>query len=146
MIGVKISDAKGLFFDRQSVLAPAQRAKQKALSKFGAFVRRDARRSIRKVGKKGNPAKPGQPPKSRTGLLKNHIYFLYDKQADSVIIGPAALNGRRQQTRVATDVLEIGGSVTRDGQQFVYAKHPYMQPAFNQQLPKAAAMFRGGIK
>lgn len=146
MIGFTISDSKGLFFDRQAVLKPADRARRKALSKFGAYVRNTSRRSIRKVGKNGKPANPGQPPKSRTGLLKNHIYFLYDKQADSVIIGPAALNGRRQQTRVATDVLEIGGSVTRDGQQFVYAKHPYMQPAFNQQLPKAAAMFRGEIK
>lgn len=146
MIGMKISDAKGLFFDKNAVLTPTEKAKRKALSKFGAYVRSGSRRSIRKVGKSGAPAKPGQPPKSRTGLLKRFIFFVYDKQNDSVIIGPAALNGTKEQNRLATEVMEIGGSVTRDGKRYVYAKHPYMEPAFQKELPKAAAMFSGEIK
>lgn len=145
MIGLRISDAKGLFFDKQAVLTPAAKAKRRALTKFGAYVRRVSRNSIRKVGKKGAAAKPGQPPKSRTGLLKQHIYFVYDKANDSVIIGPAALSGRRDQSRPATEVLEVGGTVTRDGEAYVFAKHPYMKPAYEKTLPKAAAMFKGSM-
>ena len=145
MIGIRISDAKSLFFDRGAVLSPMAKAKRRALSRFGAFVRRASRSSIRKVGKNGAPAKPGQPPKSRTGLLKQHIYFLYDAKNDSVIIGPAALSGTVSQSRLATETLEVGGSVTRDGQIYVYAKHPYMKPAYEKTLPKAAEMFKGSL-
>lgn len=143
MIGLRISEVKGLFFDRQAVLTPAAKAKRRALTRFGGYVRRVSRNSIRKVGKSGATAKPGQPPKSRTGLLKQHIYFVYDKAKDSVIIGPAALSGRREQSRLATEVLEVGGTVVRDGQTYVFAKHPYMQPAFEKTLPRAAEMFKG---
>lgn len=43
---------KAMFFDSKKVLAAVDRAKVKAFSRAGAFVRRTARSSIRKPGKK----------------------------------------------------------------------------------------------
>ena len=71
MIGFEI---KKLFFDRQAVTSRMDPAKRKVLSKFGAFVRRTAKGSIRRRKK---PAPPESPPSSHTGLLKKFIFFGY---------------------------------------------------------------------
>lgn len=92
MIGFRIDQAKGFFFDKPAVRDAMDRATVRVFSRFGATVRLTARRSIRKIGKKGEASKPGQPPKSRTGLLREHIYYAYDKQSRSVVIGAALLN------------------------------------------------------
>ena len=62
---------KQLFFDRQAVISKVDAATRRVLSKFGAFVRRSAKSSIRKLKK---PAPPGHPPSSHTGLLKKFIF------------------------------------------------------------------------
>lgn len=62
---IHLEAAKGNFFDRKAVLAAVDKATLRVLSKFGAFVRRRAKSSIRKR-KKASP--PGQPPSSHSGL------------------------------------------------------------------------------
>jgi len=47
MIGIKIKQPKGLFFDTKKVIDATTRAERKVLSGFGAFVRRSAKSSIR---------------------------------------------------------------------------------------------------
>jgi hypothetical protein len=91
-------------------------AEKSVLSRIGAFIRTAAMRSIRPAGKKGKVSEPGQPPRSRTGLLKKFIFFIYESAKKSVIIGPAALNittrsdsGRTLRGRVP-EILEYGGS------------------------------------
>jgi hypothetical protein len=85
-----LEQAKAWFFDRAKVLNAADKAKVKALSKMGAFVRRSARSSIRK--RKAVSA-PGSPPSSHTGLLRNNIFFGYEPaRGGNVVIGPTALN------------------------------------------------------
>jgi hypothetical protein len=91
-IGMKIDQVKGLFFDKPAVLGAMDRATVKVFNRFGAATRKIVRRSIRKIGKKGKASLPGQPPKSRTGLLREHIYYVYNRQARSVVIGAALLN------------------------------------------------------
>ena len=54
-----------LFFDRTAVTGAVDRATRSVLSRFGAYVRRTAKGSIRKA--KG-PSKPGSPPHSHKGL------------------------------------------------------------------------------
>jgi len=56
MIGFEI---KQLFFDREAVTSRVDPATRKVLSKFGAFVRRTAKGSIRRRRK---AAPPGSPP------------------------------------------------------------------------------------
>ena len=88
MIGVTIDQAKGMFFDRNVVANAVDRAERRVLSRFGAFVRRGARSSIRK---RKRAAEPGMPPSSHTGLLKRNIFFLYEPSKSSVVIGPTQL-------------------------------------------------------
>lgn len=141
MIGFEI---KKLFFDRQAVISKVDAATRRVLSKFGAFVRRSAKSSIRKRKK---PAPPGQPPSSHTGLLKKFIFFGYDADRRSVVIGPTRLNQKGRGE--APPLLEYGGKATlvrRGKKKYVtYQARPYMGPAFEKEKPQLPAMWRGSI-
>ena len=106
-LGFKVDQAKRLFFDRKAVTDQVDKAERGVLSRFGAFVRWNARRRIRKRKK---VSQPGQAPSSRTGLLKRLLYFVWDPSSRSVVIGPAALNGG---DRDGAEMLEKGGTTTR---------------------------------
>lgn len=109
-IGFTISQAKKLFFDRSAVMKATNRAERQALSKFGAFVRRRAKSSIRPAGKSNKTSPAGRPPRSHTKLLKKFIFFVYEPSRRSVVIGPAQLNTK---TDDALEMLEHGGQTTR---------------------------------
>lgn len=168
MLGLKVDDAKSYFFDRPTVDS-LDAAALKGLSKFGAFVRRDARKSIRKarqktlaelskderrrfriresIGKReGWKAKrplassaPGEPPRSVTGLLKQHIFFIYEPQERSVLVGPADLNRNTN----APENLEKGGTVKLSGGRFRIEPRPYMKPAFDKNVDNLPRMLVG---
>lgn len=142
MIGFEI---KKLFFDRQAVISKVDAATRRVLSKFGAFVRRSAKSSIRKRKK---PAPPGQPPSSHTGLLKKFIFFGYDAARQSVVIGPTRLNQKGRGE--APPLLEYGGKATlvRRGKKkrVTYPARPYMGPAFEKEKPQLPAMWRGSVR
>lgn len=141
MIGFEI---KRMFFDRQAVISKVDAATRRVLSKFGAFVRRSAKSSIRKRKK---AAPPGQPPSSHTGLLKKFIFFGYDAARQSVVIGPTRLNQKGRGE--APPLLEYGGKATlvRRGKKkrVTYQARPYMGPAFEKEKPQLPAMWRGSI-
>ena len=138
-------DIRKCFFDRQAVISRADAATRKVLSKFGAFVRRTAKGSIRNRHK---PAPPGSPPSSHTGLLKKFIFFGYDAGARSVVIGPARLDRRGRGD--APSLLEHGGATTlkRRGRRrrAAYWARPYMGPAFDKEQPKLPTMWRDSVK
>ncbi len=148
MIGLKIDKAKGMFFDSPKVMRAVDKATRRVLSKFGAYVRRGAKSSIRKRKK---ASAPGSPPSSHTGLLKQFIYFGYDPAARSVVIGPARLN---KTSGTAPAALEYGGSSStttiRRGKRVrlpsKVAARPFMHPALNKELPKLPAMWRNSVK
>jgi hypothetical protein len=144
MIGLRLAQAKSLFFDRQKVLSQVSRAERKVLSKFGAYVRQDARQRIRR---RKRPSQPFESPTNQTGLLKRHIYFVFDPDRRSVVIGPIWLN--RGSGAPAT--LEYGGETTvatPDGKsvRVAIAPRPYMGPAFRQELPKLPALWRDSVR
>ena len=143
MIGMRINEAKSLFFDRQAVSSAVSRAERRVLSKFGAFVRRGARSSIRK---RKSISKPGSPPSSHTGLLRDFIFFVYETQRSRVVIGPVQLNRGTD----APAILEYGGQVTarRRGRRVrqTYRPRPYMGPAFEREKPKLSAMWRDSVR
>lgn len=64
---------------------------------------------------------PGEPPRSVTGYLKQFLYFAYDSNSKSVVIGPAKLN----KAGNVPSVLEYGGI---SGKSVIKAR-PYMAPA-----------------
>jgi hypothetical protein len=122
-LGVKA--AKALFFDRP-VTRAVDRAKLKVLSKYGAFVRRTARASIR--NRKGDTPR-GRPPANRVGTLKKYIYFVRDHSADSVLIGPAKLSGTED----------------KPGLEWLETNFPFMGPAHEENLPKLPGMWKDSI-
>lgn len=141
MIDLKVKD---FFFDRQAVLAKVDAATLRVLSKFGAFVRRTARSSIRS---RKTPSAPGSPPSSHTGLLKRLIFFGYDPASRSVVIGPAPL----RSTVEAPPLLEYGGTARRKGRSgkqvtATYRPRPFMGPAFQQELKNLPPLWRDSIK
>ncbi|NBC11289.1 MAG: hypothetical protein GVY24_06060 [Planctomycetes bacterium] len=136
---------KQLFFDRQPVLTAVDKAQRRVFSRFGAFVRRTAKSSIRK---RKRASRPGQPPSSHTGLLKKFIYFGYDPRKESVVIGPAELTQRGRGE--APSLLEYGGTATlrRNGKRVRahFRRRPYMGPAFEKEQPKLPAMWHNSVQ
>ncbi|MBE3123936.1 MAG: hypothetical protein IMZ65_03960 [Planctomycetes bacterium] len=144
----------GQFFNLQRIRALIGPVMANALSRFGAYVMSDARRSIREIGPMGKPAPGGSPPRSRTGLLKENILFGLAADGQSVVIGPAKLSGKIGD---APRALEFGGVSQRRfwrrtrGPSFGRPEgtpgglttepvdilpHPYMRPAFERNLGK----------
>jgi len=127
-------DAK-MFFNSKVVIATVDTATRKVLSKFGAFVRNTARKSMKKApsltrkprGKartdfRRRSSRPGQPPYVRRGQLKRFVLFGYDADRKSVVIGPKALSSRPQ----APEALEYGGRTKVVS--FVYPRRPVQNP------------------
>lgn len=142
MIGIKLSDAKRLFFDRAAVTSAADRGTRKVLSKFGAFVRQTAKTSIRK---RKAVSEPGQPPSSHTGLLKRNIFFVFSPETRSVVIGPILLNQRTDAPRL----LEHGDTVVRRRRnrrvRMTYEARPFMGPAFEREQQQLPALWKNSV-
>lgn len=158
-----IVGGKNWFFDSDAVLKVTTAAERKVLSKQGAFVRRRARASIRKRAK---PSQPGQPPRSVKGFLRQFLYFVFDPQTRSVVVGPAAFKSRPR----TPSLLEFGGTSTRQEvrlrHQWVtarlqgrlpkklksrrvpvaYGARPYMGPALDAERPKFADMWKDAVR
>jgi len=147
---------KRMFFDRKAVTGAVGRATRKVFSRFGAFVRTAARSSIRR---RKRVSAPGEPPSSHTGLLKRLIFFGYDRQRRSVVIGPQRLNlpGRQAGQKIgdAPEALEQGGFSTviegssrrsRRRRRMRIKARPFMGPAFEKERPKLPAMWAGSLR
>ena len=141
MIGMKF---KQMFFTSKAVLSATDRATRRVLSRFGAYVRRTAKSSIRK---RKAISRPGSPPSSHTGLLRRFILFGYDPAKRSVVIGPAKLtHGDRGE---APALLEYGGTTAlkRSGnrRRARFGARPYMGPAFEKEKTKLPQMWRDSV-
>jgi hypothetical protein len=93
-----------MFFDREAVVEAVGRAGAKALGKAGAYIQRRAKSSIRK---RKRASRPGEPPSSHVGTLRNRIYFNYDPPTRSVVVGPTPLGS----VGVVPPTLEYGGAI-----------------------------------
>ncbi|MDH4201410.1 MAG: hypothetical protein OEV87_00760 [Phycisphaerae bacterium] len=142
MAGFKL---KYLFFDSPKVVRAVDKSTRKVLSKFGAFVRRTAKQSIRKRKK---TSAPGTPPSSHTGLLKRFIFFGYDPQKRSVVIGPTRLTENNRGE--APSILEYGGRTTvNSGTKKTRVRirpRPFMGPAFEKEKPNLPSMWKDSVK
>jgi len=136
---------KSLFFDSPKVVRAVDKSTRKVLSRFGAFVRRTAKQSIRKRKK---TSAPGAPPSSHTGLLKRFIFFGYDRQKDSVVIGPTRLTDNNRGE--APSILEYGGRTTVESKnkktRVRIRPRPFMGPAFEKEQPNLPSMWKDSVK
>ena len=162
--------------DPGRVLKATRKASVSVLTRFGAYVMRTARAMLRparqlalsalnprqraryqrrlaRAKRLGLPvprrptesSRPGEPPRSQTGLLRRWILFGVNPDEPSVVIGPALLPGHAGAE--ALEALEVGGrSTTAQGYEVTVQRRPFMGPAFQQELPQAAAMWRDSIQ
>ena len=133
-----IDIVKKYFFDRERVMRAAERAQVRLLSKFGAFVRTTAQRSMRQR-KKGS-SEPGQPPLAHSGELRKLLFFSFDPITKTVVVGPLGF-----KKSDVPHLHEFGGVAIRKGKPAKYPARPYMKPAMLAELPKFASLFRGQI-
>lgn len=147
---------KDLFFDRPKVQRAVDRARRRALSKAGAFIRQRARTSMRR--RRGS-SEPGSPPHAHEGSLRRLLFFAYDPSADSVVVGPVGF--RRSD---APNTLEFGGAATvtrrrtrpRSGGKRVVESlpggrvrieaRPYMGPALRKELPNLPKSWASSVR
>jgi len=137
-----------MFFDTERVKRAADTATRTVLSKAGAFIRTAAKSSIRK--RKAISA-PGQPPSSHTGLLKRFIFFGYDADRKTVVVGPMRLN---QKIGAAPEALEHGGPSTvvsglrnrRRKRRIRIQARPFMGPAMAKEAPKFPGLWANSVR
>ncbi len=142
---------KALFFNRPKVRRAVDRARRRALSRAGAFIRQRARTSMRR--RRGS-SRPGEPPHAHEGSLRRLLFFAYDPSAESVVVGPVGF--RRSD---APTTLEFGGAATvtrrrsrRDDKRVVESRRvriearPYMGPALRKELPTLPKAWAGSVR
>lgn len=122
-----VAKVKSLFFDRKRVLDAVGKAAAKSLGKVGGKIRLTAQRSMRyrkSVPKKAPwggwyvPGSPkGTPPFARKDtkrgpLLRKMLFYAYEPERLSVIIGPAGMSAKFG-TNTVPHVQEFGGRISR---------------------------------
>ena len=136
---------KGLFFDSPAVIKAVDDATYRALVRFGQYVRKVARHSIKT---RPGPSAPGEPPHNQTGVLKGFILYGFDPGSRSVVVGPARLRGKETYGPVTVpEVLEYGDTVRgRDSEMHRYEARPFMGPAFQRGEEKLDDFWRDSVK
>jgi hypothetical protein len=169
---LKIETTKKSFFDRESVHRAVDAACRRVLSRAGAFVRTRAQSlMLRHIVRRGfgvksmvtdrkGVAPAGDPPYVHTGLLVKFIFFSYEAQNKSVVIGPTRLNSKPEPVPIPA-LLEYGGTAGRkrfsDAYAMMFKKsnpvklcfyraRPYMRPALKLEAPNFPGLFRGQVR
>jgi len=124
MMNFKVKRTK-MFFDKPAVVGYMERMTAKVYNRFGGYVRRVARNSIKQAKSWGvkdhfgkdiqYTSQPGSQPLSHTGYLKNGIFYATESQL-SVVIGPMLLKRHVQDgapvgNSTVPEVLEYGGQI-----------------------------------
>lgn len=167
-------EIKRLFFDKDLVLKRLDDKTRNVLSKGGAFIRRTARKMVRKSKQKtkaemsaeenriyairvadarkhGRPkpkrpfaaSKPGEPPRSPTGIYKQTIFFYYDEKTNSMVCGPIKWKSQKIQLPA---ILESGGTeIKANGRTVTIQPRPLMAPAYEKEKKIIVAMFAGDL-
>lgn len=101
---------KEMFFDRQKVMDRLDAKRLRVLARTGATARKTMQRSMRYRGKKNTPSRPGDPPKAskQNPLLRKSIAFGFDKDQDTVVIGP--LVRKKKNSVKVPQLLNEGGT------------------------------------
>lgn len=155
------------FFDPEQIRGAVARAEARAQARFGAFVRRRMRGSLKYAKGKGPPGRPphvhrtrgftrpkkdkktGATVRQATSPLRELIFFARDPKTDSVVIGPAKFGGKGG---VAPGLLERGGRGTyRDARTGapragVYAPRPFVEPAGRAEAAKFPELLKNAVR
>lgn len=131
----------------RSSIRPARRKK---LSELTPEEQRRHRLRTRMARREGRPqpklplahSRPGEPPRSITGLLRRFLYFAFDPSRRSVVIGPARINSGSG----APQTLEHGGFANRRGKRVRIEARPYMGPALEREEHRLPQLWRDSVR
>lgn len=104
------------FFDRAEVRQQLGVQRARFLNRVGGYARKTAIRSQRRVGKKGLPSPPGQPPRHH-GVDPSLRTILYGMSpSGGVIVGPVGFNqqyhfGGKPSAGTIPALHEVGGTL-----------------------------------
>ncbi len=87
-------------------------------------------------------SRPGEPPRSQTGLLRKFLLFVIDLRNRSVVVGPALIN----KPTGAPRILEYGGTATINGRTVAIAPRPFMAPAYEIVRAKLVNLWRDAVR
>lgn len=147
--GAGLKQLRASFFDIAKVQSAAARLEAKAQSKFGAFVRRRMRSSIRYRKERSTPGSPPSAHKDKRfggkSPLRELIFFARDPNTNSVVIGPLVFGPR------GAKALEQGGTVTvkKKGKApaaVTIAPRPFAKPAGDAEAAKFGDIIKGLVK
>lgn len=150
MLAVTLKELK-VIWNTKPLLAAADRATGKTLDKFGGYVKKTSKNSI-KTKPEGVVSQPGHPPfghrsRGKTRNYKDWIFSFTDKTRKEVVIG--AIRLPRKDNAIVPGALEYGGpSMGRKHRRWGLSKvipiqvaeRPHMRPAYtiavNKLLPE----------
>jgi len=111
----------------------------RGLNYLGAYCRKVARHSMKRSAK---PSLPGQPPHTHVGLLKNAIFYAYDRERRCVVVGPLRIHRIAYAGVSVPHVLEYGGRSCVRGRWVRIAARPYMRPALAKTVENAPNLLK----
>ncbi len=140
-LGLGIGVNPSMFFNTRRVRRAVDKAKRRVLIRQGAYLRKVAQHLIHR---RPGASRPGNPPHSHVGLLRDQIFYGYDRAAESVVVGPHVFNAGRD----VPGVHEFGGTLpSRRGHRAArYPARPYMGPALERSEPKLARFWHDSVK
>jgi len=145
--GWGLKEFKGSFFDRPGVKAALDPMEHRFLNRFGFLVAERAK-MLMVDAPKGVYSPPGFAPFAHVGLLRKMLYWAFDTESWSLIVGPSLLRGGNSPyvNFTVPEVLEYGGNPVRRGpgggtvsargviRIYHYEARPYVRPAYQSVL------------
>jgi len=146
-IKFRLESIKKIFDGSSMILGLSKKVTKRALFRFGIYCRKVARNSL---GKGTEVSNVGEPPTSRTRMLKNSIRSGVDMNRRSVVIGPVILRVPKKVKGLVPPLLEYGGMtmllVGKKARQrwrpARYRARPFMGPAFTVSLPRLSRFWQ----
>lgn len=148
-------NTKNFIAEQKRLFAAVERGQRRGLMRGGGYVRRVARNSIRKGGKRKNRvSNPGDPIRwhTRPGI-KDNIYFAYDQRDGVVPVGPIKFAGSDvPETLEHGGKVEIRRHVYRNGQRVIERsvvhidRRPTMGNALDASQDKLAEFFKDVVR
>jgi len=136
-----IVGAKKLVLYKSRVQGHVDRVTWRAMGRMGAYCRMVAKRMLSNFTH--GPSRPGHPPHSHTGLLRNKLWWSRKHGGSEVVVGPEdltkegyPLGSTMYGTVTVPQLLEHGSGTVgavrdRKGRKKSYKKRPYMRPAYD---------------
>jgi len=153
-VEVGFRSLSGAFFDSEKVRRSLDAKTRRALSRFGAFVWRRSKSSLKYRTVKSAAGSPpsvhrseqftrikkskGKEVRQASSPFRELRYFAWDERTRSVVVGPTIF----RRSNLIPKLHAFGGSVRTKKGLATYQKRPTEELALQAELPKFTGLFR----